>query len=134
MTRNPNGRRVAWTGWMTHALAMVAWWAPAGSGSLRAADHSDGVPQHPQAVSTVELSQHAITGVSAVEVNDYAPGGYQGPLTPSPPHADGNPRRAIIVLWENHAHRFVFSHEASYCPLLELPNGAAMCNQPASRI
>jgi hypothetical protein len=25
--------------------------------------------------------------------------------------------------------RFVFSHEASYCPWLELPSGAGMCNQ-----
>ena len=28
---------------------------------------------------------------------DYDPGRYQGPLQPSPPHADGNPRRAVIV-------------------------------------
>jgi hypothetical protein len=68
-------------------------------------------------------------GVSAVEVHDYAPGGYQGELSPSPPHADLNPRRAIVLFWKDHAHRFVFSHEASYCPLLELPSGAAMCNQ-----
>jgi hypothetical protein len=64
-----------------------------------------------------------------VEVNDYAPGRYAGELSPSPPHADLNPRRAIMLRWEHHPHRFVFSHEASYCPLLELPSGAAMCNQ-----
>jgi hypothetical protein len=35
----------------------------------------------------------------------------------------------VVVLWEDRPERFVFSHEASYCPLLELPDGAAMCNQ-----
>ena len=68
-------------------------------------------------------------GVSALEVNDYAPGHYTGPLTPSPPHADMNARKAVVVFWKDHPQRFVFSHEASYCPFLELPNGAAMCNQ-----
>jgi hypothetical protein len=60
---------------------------------------------------------------------DYDPGRYQGPLQPSPPHADGNPRRAVIVGWRAHSTRLVFSHEASYCPFLELPSGAAMSNQ-----
>ena len=50
-------------------------------------------------------------------------------LTPSPPHADMNARKAVVVFWKDHPQRFVFSHEASYCPILELPNGAAMCNQ-----
>ncbi len=62
-------------------------------------------------------------------MNDYAPGHYDGPLTPSPPHADLNPRKAVAVFWKDRAERLIFSHEASYCPLLELPNGAAMCNQ-----
>ncbi len=60
---------------------------------------------------------------------DYDPGRYRGPLRPSPPHADGNPRRAVIVRWRAHAAQLVFSHEASYCPFLELPSGAAMSNQ-----
>jgi hypothetical protein len=68
-------------------------------------------------------------GVSAVEVNDYAPGHYKGPMTPSPPHADGNPKKAVVVSWKGRSERLVFSHEASYCPVLELPSGAAMCNQ-----
>jgi len=34
-----------------------------------------------------------------------------------------------VVLWRDHPQRFVFSHEASYCPLMELPGGAAMCDQ-----
>ena len=35
-----------------------------------------------------ELAKRTTPGVSAVEVNDYAPGHYTGALTPSPPHAD----------------------------------------------
>ena len=50
-------------------------------------------------------------------------------MTPSPPHADGNAKKAVVVFWKDHPQRFVFSHEASYCPILELPNGAAMCDQ-----
>ena len=76
-----------------------------------------------------ELAKRTVEGVSALEVSDYAPGHYAGPLTPSPPHADLNPGKAVVVFWKDHPQRFVFSHEASYCPLLELPSGAAMCNQ-----
>ena len=50
-------------------------------------------------------------------------------MTPSPPHADMNAKKAVVVFWKDHPERFVFSHEASYCPILELPSGAAMCNQ-----
>ncbi len=60
---------------------------------------------------------------------DYDPGRYRGPLQPSPPHADGNPRRAVILRWSDRSAQMVFSHEASYCPYLELPSGAAMSNQ-----
>ena len=76
-----------------------------------------------------ELAKRSTPGVSALEVNDYAPGHYTGALTPSPPHADMNPKKAVIVSWKGRGERFIFSHEASYCPLLELPSGAAMCNQ-----
>ena len=76
-----------------------------------------------------ELAKRTTPGVSALEVSDYAPGHYTGPLTPSPPHADLNAGKAVLVFWKNHPQRFVFSHEASYCPFLELPNGAAMCDQ-----
>lgn len=71
----------------------------------------------------------AVPAASAREVRDYAPGHYAGPLTPSPPHADGDPRRAVVVSWSDRSERLIFGHEASYCPLLELPSGAAMCNQ-----
>ncbi|MCX6950447.1 MAG: hypothetical protein NTX39_12395 [Opitutae bacterium] len=67
--------------------------------------------------------------VSALAVADYAPGHYTGPLTPSPPHADRNPRQAVIIAWPGLPARFIFSHEASYCPMFEFPSGAAMCNQ-----
>jgi hypothetical protein len=80
-------------------------------------------------VTMAGLARLATTGVSAVEVSDYAPGHYPGPLSPSPPHADLNPGKAVVVFWKDRPLRFVFSHEASYCPLLELPSGAAMCNQ-----
>jgi hypothetical protein len=40
-----------------------------------------------------------------------------------------NARKAVVVFWKGRPQRLIFSHEASYCPLLELPNGAAMCNQ-----
>lgn len=97
-------------------------------GSL-AGDGPDPVFEKPQPVSMAELAKRTTTGVSAVEVTDYAPGCYTGALTPSPPHADGNAKKAIIVFWKDHSHRFVFSHECSYCPFIELPSGAGMCNQ-----
>ncbi len=80
-------------------------------------------------VTLAELSTRRPDPVEAVEVTDYAPGRYEGPLTPSPPHADLNPRRAVVVRWRGRKERFIFGHEASYCPLLEWPSGAAMCNQ-----
>jgi len=76
-----------------------------------------------------ELVQLKTVPVCAVSVTDYAPGRYSGPLEPSPPHADLNPRKAVVVTWAGQPQRFIFSHEASYCPILEHPSGAAMCNQ-----
>ncbi len=109
-------------------LAMAAW-CLFGAAVARAGDGPDPIFEKPQPVTMAELAKRATQGVSALEVNDYAPGHYTGALTPSPPHADINARKAVVVFWKDHSHRFVFSHEASYCPLLELPNGAAMCNQ-----
>ncbi len=83
----------------------------------------------PTPTTLAELTKLPARGVSVAEVTDYAPGRYQGPMTPSPPHADGNAKRAVVVRWQGRGERFVFSHEASYCPLLELPSGAALCNQ-----
>jgi hypothetical protein len=75
-----------------------------------------------------ELAKRAPPGVSVHEVSDYTFGGYHGPLK-SPPSADGNPRKALIVTWHGRPQRFVFSHEASYCPWFEFPSGAGVCFQ-----
>jgi hypothetical protein len=93
------------------------------------ADGPDAIYEKADLITLAELSHRTTSGVSVVEVKDYAPGHYAGAMTPSPPHADLNPGKAVVVFWKDHAQRFVFSHEASYCPYLELTNGAAMCDQ-----
>jgi hypothetical protein len=40
-----------------------------------------------------------------------------------------NAGKAFVIFWKDYPQRFIFSHEASYCPLMELTSGAAMCNQ-----
>ncbi len=85
--------------------------------------------EKPAPITLAELAQKEITGVSVAEVTDYAPAHYQGELAPSPPHADHNARKAIIVAWKDKPHRLIFSHEASYDPWIELPNGVGLCNQ-----
>lgn len=99
------------------------------STAVCASDGPEPVFEKPVAMTMAELSRQTTRGVSALEVTDYAPGHYNGPLTPGPPHADGNARKAVVVFWKDHPERFVFSHEASYCPILELKSGAGMCNQ-----
>src|SRR5437868_15492423 len=71
-----------------------------------------------------ELKAMKTTGVSVAEVSDYVFGNYQGEFT-SPHHADINPRKAFVIFWRDFPYRFVFSHEASYCPWFEMPSGAA---------
>ena len=91
-------------------------------------------PVHPPAIikrAPVTLAQLAKTksaGVSVAEVSDYVFGNYQGGFC-SPPHADGNPRRAFIIFWKDYSYRFVFSHEGSYCPWFEFPSGVGFCYQ-----
>ena len=85
--------------------------------------------EKPQPISMAQFVKTPLSGVQAIEVNDYAPGLYKGPLKPSPPHADSNPKKAVVVAWEKCHQRFIFCHEASYDPLMELPNGVALCNQ-----
>ncbi len=97
--------------------------------AIRAQEESVPITQQPVPLTMAALAKQTTSGVSAVEVNDYAPGHYTGVLSPSPPHADMNAKKAVVVYWKDYSHRFIFSHEASYCPLLELTNGAAMCNQ-----
>jgi hypothetical protein len=110
------------------ALSIIVAWALSDT-AASAEEGPDPVFEKPVPISMAELAKRSTEGVSALEVSDYAPGHYTGKLSPSPPHADMNPRKAVVVFWKDHSERFVFSHEASYCPYLELPNGAAMCNQ-----
>ncbi len=79
-------------------------------------------------VTMTELGRMKTDGVSVVEVSDYVFGNYQGDF-PSPPHADLNPKKAFIIFWRDFPYRFVFSHEASYCPWFELPSGAGVSYQ-----
>jgi hypothetical protein len=109
-------------------LAFVTW-GLIGAAVARADDGPDPIFEKPVPVTMAELAKRTTQGVSALEVTDYAPGHYTGALTPSPPHADMNAKKAVVVFWKDHRHRFIFGHEASYCPVLELPSGAAMCNQ-----
>ncbi len=115
---------------MNRAVTSLSWcWLLCGLVcGLRGEDPAAGDPD-PAPITMAQLNSAVTSGVSVCEVTDYVPGHYAGELTPSPPHADMNPKRAFIVFWKDHAERFVFSHEASYCPLFELPSGAAMCNQ-----
>jgi len=92
-------------------------------------DGPDPIFEKPVPITISQLSQKKFDGVLAVEVNNYLPGGFKGELSPCPPHADLNPQKAVIIAWEKGKHRFVFSHEASYCPYLELPSGVGLCNQ-----
>src|SRR4051794_36833827 len=66
--------------------------------------------------------------VAVREVDDYVFGNYRG-IFKSPPDADNNPCRALIVTFENVPQRLIFWHEASYCPFFELADGAAVCFQ-----
>jgi hypothetical protein len=76
----------------------------------------------------IALAHPVRAGVSVREMNDYVFGNYRGEFV-SPPAADGNPRRAVIVQWEGKPFRFVFSHEGSYCPWFELSDGSGVCFQ-----
>ena len=86
------------------------------------------VAGHSTPLTMSQLKNTKTTGVSVAEVSDYVFGNYRGDF-PSPPHADLNPRKALIVFWKDFNYRFVFSHEASYCPWFELPSGAALSYQ-----
>src|SRR5712692_9390466 len=89
---------------------------PVAASSNGSTEGPDPVFEKPLPMTMAELAQSKIKSVAAVEVCDYSPGGFRGELSPSPPHADLNPKKAIIVRWENWSHRLVFCHEASYAP------------------
>ena len=82
----------------------------------------------PAPITVAELGKLKSDGVSVVEVSDYIFGGYKGEL-PSPPSADLNPKKAFVVFWKDYPFRFIFSHEGSYCPWFEFPDGAGICFQ-----
>lgn len=79
-------------------------------------------------ITMAELKHTTTRGVSVAEVSDYVYGNYQGDFN-APSHADHNPKKAFIIFWKDFGYRFVFSHEASYCPWFELPSGAAVSYQ-----
>jgi len=110
-------------------LLAVAGWCLIGVPQAESADGPDPIFEKPEPMTMAELANRTTKGVSAVEVKDYAPGHYTGTMKPSPPHADLNAGKAVVVFWKDSSQRFVFSHEASYCPLLELTNGEGMCDQ-----
>jgi len=110
-------------------LLAVAGWHLIGLPLAKCADGPDPIYEKPEPVTMAELANRKTDGVSAIEVKDYAPGHYTGAMVPSPPHADMNAGKAVVVFWKDPSLRMVFSHEASYCPWLELTNGAGMCNQ-----
>jgi hypothetical protein len=90
----------------------------------------DGAFAKSAAKSVAELEQlRKGSAVRVVEVHDFSPFGYTGCLEPCPPHADVNPHHAVVICWRDHPQRFVFSHEASYVPWLDLPEGVGLCNQ-----
>lgn len=95
--------------------------APAGGGP-------EGVFAKPRPVTMAELAAARTDGVSVLEVSDYTFGGYRGDF-PSPPHADLNPKKAFVIFWKDFGYRFVFSHEAAYCPWFEFPSGAGASYQ-----
>lgn len=63
--------------------------------------------------------------LSVQNVADYRTGGYVGDY-PSPPHADSNPQRAVVISWSDTNYKLVFSHEASYAPFFAFPSGAGV--------
>jgi hypothetical protein len=98
-----------------------------------AGDSEHGAEKLPHApserpITMARLKTLKAGGVSVAEVSDYVYGGYGGTLQ-SPPHADLNPGKAFVIFWKDFNYRFVFSHEASYCPWFELPSGAAVSYQ-----
>jgi len=110
-------------------LAMLLLPTPGGAGDTTAAlgRQQPASPAAPpdRPITMAQLQTANTSGVSVAEVSDYVYGGYSGPLQ-SPPHADLNLRKAYVIFWKDFNYRFVFSHEASYCPWFEMPSGAGV--------
>jgi hypothetical protein len=81
-----------------------------------------------QPITMEQLRRRQREGVSVTEVTDYVFGNYTGDF-PSPPHADGNPKKALVITWRDFPYRFVFAHEGSYCPWFDLPSGSGLSYQ-----
>ena len=112
---------------MRSLLLLALFLLPAGAGNAAPGGQDTRSPSGAP-LTMSRLKNETTSGVSLAEVSDYVYGGYRGALT-SPPHADLNPRKAYVIFWKDFNYRFVFSHEASYCPWFELPSGAAVSYQ-----
>ena len=98
--------------------------------NVKVASGPDPVFEKPAPLKMASLNGKEIRGVEANEVSDYQPGHYKEVIPNTPPHADHNPHRSLIVKWQKYPDQmFVFNHEASYCPWLELPGGLGLSNQ-----
>src|ERR1022692_1436827 len=82
-------------------LLAVAGWCLMGVPWAQSADGPDPIFEKAEPLSMAELAHRTTKGVSAVEVKDYAPGHYIGAMTPSPPHADLNAGKAVVVFWND---------------------------------
>ncbi len=110
------------------ALAVFIFFVAGMSHTLLAQSRDGAAFRLQKPVRLAELKHMRTSGVSVAEVSDYRYGGYAGEMK-SPPHADLNPGKAFIIYWRDFTHRFVFSHEASYCPWFELRSGAGVSYQ-----
>lgn len=61
----------------------------------------DPIYEKPPAFTEAGFNSKPIKGVAAAHINDFAPCGFTGPFKPSPPHADPNPRKAVVVRWKD---------------------------------
>ena len=84
------------------ALSAVVGWIMSTTTAARADESPDPIFEKPAPITMAELAKRGTEGVSVLEVSDYAPGHYTGKLSPSPPHADLNPKKAVIVFWKEH--------------------------------
>jgi hypothetical protein len=100
------------------------------NGNRRVSSGPDPIFEKPDPITMETLRGESVHGVQAYEVTDYQPAHYKEKIPNTPPHADHNPHRSLIIKWEKWPDQmFVFNHEASYCPWMELPSGLGLCNQ-----
>jgi hypothetical protein len=96
----------------------------------RVASGPDPIFEKPAPITMGTLKGTKIHGVQAYEVSDYSPAHYNEKIPNTRPHADHNPHRSVIIKWQKYpGQMFVFNHEASYTPWMELLSGLGLCNQ-----